>query len=320
MRRGEQQEQGPAGPGHPPDAWEDVRARIAREVVGREPELELILAAVVTGRDLVLEGPPGTSKTTILRAITGAWGIPLVLVEGNAELTPGRLIGHHDPARVLQEGYTPDTFVPGPLVRAMQDGGFLHVEELNRAPEDTLNALLTAIADRELAVPRVGTIRAMPTFRVVGSMNPFDNVGTTRLSTSMRDRLCRMPIGYQDAAAERAIVALRATATSGAASPAYVVGDAVAVTRMTRRHESVRQGSSVRGAIDLALLTTELCAVRGIVEADDERYAPTVLDAMRLALSGRVLVDEAADVDVATVLREIWEQHFVLDPAAARPG
>jgi len=36
------------------------------------------------GRDLILEGPPGTSKSTLLRAITAEWGIPLVFVEGNA--------------------------------------------------------------------------------------------------------------------------------------------------------------------------------------------------------------------------------------------
>ena len=42
--------------------------RIHDQVVGRERELELILAAVRVGRDMVLIGPPGTSKTTLLRA------------------------------------------------------------------------------------------------------------------------------------------------------------------------------------------------------------------------------------------------------------
>ena len=41
-------------------------------------------------------------------------------------------------------------------------------------------------------------------------MNPYDNIGTTRLSTSVHDRLCRLAVTYQDAAAERGIVALRA--------------------------------------------------------------------------------------------------------------
>jgi MoxR-like ATPase len=292
----------------------DVRSR----VVGREHELELVLAAVATGRDLVLEGPPGTSKTTILRAITEAWGIPLLLVEGNAELTPGRLLGHHDPSRVLQEGFTKDTFTPGPLVRAMQEGGFLHFEELNRAPEDTLNALLTAIADREVTIPRYGTVRAAPTFRVVGSMNPYDNVGTTRLSVSIKDRLCRLVLDYQDEDAEREVVALR---SGGGPSPSEprVVADAVALTRRTRRHEHVRQGSSVRGAIDLFVLVRQLCAMRGI-DPGDGPYAETVFEAMLLALSGRVTVDEATDATPAGVLREIWESHFVLDRATAQPG
>ena len=68
--------------------------------------------------------------------------MPFVLVEGNAELTPARLVGHHNPARVLREDYSADNFVPGPLVEAMRGGGFLYIEELNRAPEDTLNVLL----------------------------------------------------------------------------------------------------------------------------------------------------------------------------------
>ena len=187
-----------------------MRDRVARHLVGRKAETDLLLAAVAAGRDVLLEGPPGTSKSTLLRAITAEWGVPLVLVEGNADLTPGRLVGHHDPARVLREGYTPDTFVPGPLVEAMRAGGFLYVEELNRAPDDTLNTLLTAMAERTLTVPRTGTVTAAAGFRVVASMNPFDNVGTTRLSTSVHDRLCRLAVGYQDAAAERGIVERRA--------------------------------------------------------------------------------------------------------------
>ena len=40
----------------------------------------------------------------------------------------------------------------------MRTGGFLYVEEFNRAPEDTLNTLLTAMAERQVAIPRVGVV------------------------------------------------------------------------------------------------------------------------------------------------------------------
>ena len=157
--------------------------RVAAHLVGRERELTLLLAAVAAGRDIILEGPPGTSKSTLLRAITSEWGIPLFFVEGNADLTPSRLIGHHNPARVLREDYSPDNFVDGPLLQAMRAGGFLYIEEFNRAPEDTLNTLLTAMAEREIAVPTAGIVPAAATFRVVASMNPYDNVDSRVVPT-----------------------------------------------------------------------------------------------------------------------------------------
>ena len=304
-----------------PGPVRDVRDRVRQHLVGRERELDLVLAAVAAGRDIVLEGPPGTSKSTLLRAITGEWGIPLVFVEGNADLTPAKLIGHHNPARVLREDYSAANFVDGPLLEAMRSGGFLYIEEFNRAPEDTLNTLLTAMAERQIAVPRAGTVAARPTFRVVASMNPYDNVGTTRLSTSVHDRLCRLAVGYQDADAERGIVALRAP-LPGQPAELYerLVADAVAVTRATRERNDIRQGSSVRGAIDVTLVAGQLLELAGVAASDDQRYPEVVYDAMVVALSGRIFLDETVEATPEDVLRQIWADLFILEPAAAAPG
>jgi MoxR-like ATPase len=176
----------------------------------------------------------------------------------------------------------------------------------------------------------------MDTFRVIASMNPYDNIGTTRLSTSVHDRLCRLAITYQDAAAERGIVALRASLPD--LKPALyerLVGDAVAVTRATREHEDIRQGSSVRGAIDLTLIAGQLFNLapeRVVVspgpahdtperaDAAEQSYRETVYDAMIVALSGRIFLDETVEATAEQVLRQIWEDHFILAPAAATPG
>jgi MoxR-like ATPase len=308
-----------------PGTLAGIRDRIRVRVVGRERELDLVLAAVAAGRDILLEGPPGTSKSTLLRAITAEWGIPLMFVEGNADLTPAKLVGHHNPARVLKEDYSADNFVDGPLLEAMRSGGFLYIEEFNRAPEDTLNTLLTAMAERRIAVPRAGEVIATDTFRVIASMNPYDNIGTTRLSTSVHDRLCRLAITYQDEDAERGIVALRAPLPDlKPAAYERLVADAVAVTRATRTHEDVRQGSSVRGAIDLTLVAGQLLALSSertpASPPDETRYREVVYDAMVVALSGRIFLDETVAATPEQVLRQIWEDHFILDPATAAPG
>ena len=273
------------------------RAEIARGLVGRQRELDLVLAAVTAGRDVVLEGPPGTSKSTILRGITAAWGIPFVLVEGNADLTPAKLVGHHNPARVLQEDYSAANFVPGPLIQAMETGGFLYIEELNRAPEDTLNTLLAAMAEREVALPRVGTVTAVATFRVLASMNPYDNVGTARISASVYDRWCRLALNYQPAEEEEAIVAVRTGSTNR-----RLIADAVALTRATRTHPDLRRGASVRGAIDLVSIAEALADLHG--DPDDG----PVLDAAHLALSARIAVDETSDATPETIITELWDR------------
>jgi MoxR-like ATPase len=157
-------------------------------------------------------------------------------------------------------------------------------------------------------------------------MNPYDNVGTSRLSTSITDRLNRLSIEYQDADAETGIVNLRTA--SGGRLGALLVADAVWVNRATREHPDLRQGSSVRGAIDIVLIANQLADLRAVTKAENaaDRLEPTsdyprlVLDAMILALSGRIHLDEAVETTPERVVREIWEERFILRPAAAAPG
>jgi Mg-chelatase subunit ChlI len=180
--------------------------RLAPSIVGRRREVELLVAGLAAGRHVVLEGPPGTGKSSMLRAVAHELGIGFELVEGNAELTPARLVGHFDPALVLADGYQPDAFVDGPLVASLRAGALLYIEELNRVPEETLNVLVTVMSERELTVPRLGRIVAEPGFRLVAAMNPFDAIGTARISAAISDRVCRIAVGYQSADDEVAIV------------------------------------------------------------------------------------------------------------------
>lgn len=284
-------------------------------VVGRRPETEVLLAALAAGRHIVLEGPPGTGKSTLLRTLADAAGIGLVFVEGSAELTPGRLVGSHDPSRLLAEGYRDESFLDGPLVQAMRAGALLYLEELNRVPEETINVLITVMSEGELHVPRLGLVRAAPGFALVAAMNPFDAVGTARISAAVYDRTCRIRMDYQSAADEERVVE-RAIRGGAAESPdpsrePLDVGRVVELVRATRSHPDVRIGASVRGAIDMMLVADRLAVLRGAAATD----SGVSLDAALAALTGRIRVQEGSERSAEEIVTELW--HQVYGPAEA---
>jgi len=205
-------------------------------------------------------------------------------------------------------------FLDGPLVEALRTGALLYVEEINRVPEETLNVVITAMSERELHVPRLGHVAAAPGFRVVAAMNPFDAIGTARISSAVYDRVCRVAMGYQEEQEEVEVVAREApTAGTGPLGRR-----AVRVVRATREHPDLRVGSSVRGAIDLALLTEQLAELRATTPTDEA----VGLDAALAALSGRVRVREGSGRSPEDVVRELWAAHPLVEdePDDGSPG
>ncbi|MFY0406152.1 AAA family ATPase [Solicola sp. PLA-1-18] len=275
-------------------------------VVGRSREAEVLEAALRGGAHVLLEGPPGTGKSTLLRRVASSRHVPFVLVEGNAELTPARLVGHFDPALVLTRGYVPDIFADGPLLEAMRAGGLLYVEELNRIPEETLNVLLAAMSEHEIAVPRLGRVRAAEGFGVVAAMNPYDAIGTARVSAALYDRTCRISMGYQSAEAEAEIVDLRAPGLD----PDWRAR-VVQLVRSTRTDDDVEVGSSVRGAIDVARVGVQLAELRG-VPSDDWHVG---LEAAKASLTGRIRVHDATDRTPEDVVTRLYVAVFGAEPS-----
>lgn len=272
--------------------YDKIRSRI----VARAQEIRSILATLDSGRHLILEGPPGTTKSTILRAITDVCGIPFYLVEGNVDLTPSKLVGHFNPAKVIADDYKEEYFEKGPLARAME-GGILYIDEFNRMPPDTANVLITAVDEREIHIPRYGVLRAHPFFRVICAQNPFDDVGTMRISRAIYDRLCRIRLDYQSEEEEQEIVRRKTGCTDE-----ILVRIAVRIARETRLHKEIKQGASVRGAMDMVAIALRL---REMEERNPEQI---LASAMLTAMSGKVWLLETTERTAEAILKEILDR------------
>ena len=241
-------------------------------LVGRKKELELLLACLSAGRNLLIEGPVGVGKTRLAQEAARIMNRSMVRVDGDERYSEEKLAGWFDPPGVIACGYTSETFRPGPLYQAMSQGALLLVNELNRMPDGIQNILLPALDENVLEVPKVGTIKAADGFQVVATQNPKEFVGTSLISEALRDRFELLTLDYQTFEEEEAIVAHLTGLTD-----TLLIREAVFITRSTRTHPLVRRGASVRAAASLAMIASKLGGVDALDRAA-EMALPTRIE------------------------------------------
>jgi len=274
-------------------------------IVGRDKELEKALAAISSGGHLMIEGPVGVGKTILAVAVARHLGRTIFRVDGDERYTEQKLSGWFDPPVVLEKGYIPEAFIPGPLTGAMRDGGVLFMNEMNRMPEGVQNILLPAMDEGIIEVPKIGTVHAKTGFVVIGTQNPREFVATTALSEALSDRFELLLLDYQSEDDELEIVRKNASGASD-----ELIGRATWIARRTRSHPNIRRGASVRAAMSITKLAPTLSS--DLLEG--------VRKASQMALPTRIEMREESKKTADEVIDEIVRECFSLPPIlAGRP-
>ena len=223
------------------------------KIIGREEELAKALAALSSNKHLLVEGVAGVGKTIIAMALARHFNRSFFRIDGDERYTEHKLTGWFDPALVVAKGYSWETFIPGPLTQAMTEGSLLFINELNRLPEGTQNVLLPAMDEGQIVVPKIGTLVAKPGFLIIATQNPGEFVGTSRLSEALQDRFVWLRLDYQTETEEHEIVKKETGYKDD-----RTIAIAVRIVRKTRGDPDIRQGASVRAAIDITQLIQRL--------------------------------------------------------------
>jgi len=282
-----------------PNSSDVLKIQKQSGIIGREQELERALAAIRAGKHLMIEGPVGVGKTVLAVAVAKYLGRPVLRVDGDERYTEQKLAGWFDPPIVMEKGYVLDAFSPGPLTSAMQRGGVLFMNEMNRMPEGVQNILLPAMDEGVIEIPKVGTIRAQRGFVVIATQNPREFVATTALSEALSDRFELLLIDYQSESEELAIVAKNLPEV-----PDETRARATWIARRTRDHPNIRRGASVRAAMSIAQLANGLSA----------DMQEGIRRAARMALPTRVEMREESKRTVDEIIDEIVNECFALPP------
>ncbi len=302
---------------------EGARERINGVLVGQGAVVDQVLAVLLAGGHVLIEGVPGLGKTLLVRALARTFRGEFSRIQFTPDLMPSDVTGH----AIYDMNSKQFQLRRGPAFTNL-----LLADEINRAPAKTQAALLEVMQERQITIEG----RSFPTgspFMVLATQNPIEQEGTYPLPEAELDRfLMKIFIDYPEEADEVAMVA-RLTGAGGQAPPvegieplmepaevvalqalvaaftadASIIDYAVRIVRATRQWPGVMMGAGPRGSLALVRAAKAEALLRGrdYVTPDDIKAVARPALRHRLLLSPEAQI-EGAEVD--TVLDDLLRQ------------
>ncbi len=164
-------------------------APVSAKYVGNRRLIETAVATLATDRALLLLGLPGTAKSWVSEHLAAAIsGSSQRLIQCTAGTDENQIRYGWNYALLLAKGPSPEALVKTPLVRAMEEGTLLRLEELTRMGSDVQDTLITVLSEKILPVPELDiAIDAERGFNVIATANNRDK-GVNELSSALKRR------------------------------------------------------------------------------------------------------------------------------------
>lgn len=179
----------PAGPppGSVAASIERVRAELRKVIVGQDEMVNLLIAAVLAGGHVLIEGVPGVAKTLSARLLARTMDVSFSRIQFTPDLMPSDVLG----TSVFDPRTTDFRFHRGPIFAHM-----VLIDEINRAPAKTQAALFEVMEERQVSMEGT-TYPLAPPFNVLATQNPLEHEGTYRLPEAQLDRfLFKIEVTY----------------------------------------------------------------------------------------------------------------------------
>lgn len=295
-----------------------LHQQVNQLVVGQQKALDLMLASLLAEGHVLLEGPPGTAKTLMVRAFSAALSLHFGRIQFTPDLMPGDVIG----TNLFNFQTNQFSLTKGPIFTQL-----LLADEINRTPPKTQAALLQAMQERIVSID--GSDYPLGEgFMVIATQNPIEQEGTYPLPEAQLDRfLFKILIDYPGREEELQVVMRHGHRTAMPRISDYglqpvadlgllvgarqlvarirlnedIVAYIVDVVRATRESPSLQFGASPRAAAMLATAARAHAALNGrdFVLPDDVKVLAVP------ALGHRVLLAPAAELEGLTTQRVI---------------
>jgi len=274
---------------------QDIRAEIAKVIVGQEQVVDLLLIGLLCDGHLLLEGVPGVAKTLASKLLARIIDVHFSRLQFTPDLMPGDVIG----TSVFNPKEGTFYFKAGPVF-----SNIVLIDEINRAPAKTQSALFEVMEERQVTVDGMTHAMQYP-FIVLATQNPIEQEGTYRLPEAQLDRfLFKINIGYPTLAEEILILTQQQGKTQNqllqyankVLSPseiakyrevvqnitidAKLIEYIATIVHETRSNSSLYLGASTRASLALFKSAKANAAIKGrdfVIPEDVQEMAPHVL-------------------------------------------
>ena len=274
---------------------QEIRAEIAKVIVGQEQVVDLLLTGLLCDGHLLLEGVPGVAKTLASKLLARIIDVNFSRLQFTPDLMPGDIVG----TSVFNPKEGVFYFKPGPIF-----SNIVLIDEINRSPAKTQSALFEVMEERQVTVDGITHGMQYP-FIVLATQNPIEQEGTYRLPEAQLDRfLFKINIGYPTLAEEILIltqqqgktqnqllqVANKVLNASEVAKYREVVQNInidsklieyiATIVHDTRSNSSLYLGASTRASLAILKSAKATAALSGrdfVIPEDIQKMAPHVL-------------------------------------------
>ncbi len=193
------------------EKYRQLRAEIAKVIVGQDETVKHVLIAVFSGGHGLLVGVPGLAKTLLVNTVSQVLGLSYSRIQFTPDLMPSDIIG----TEILDENRR-FRFVKGPVF-----ANIILADEINRTPPKTQSALLEAMQEKAVTVAGIQHRLDLPFF-VLATQNPIEQEGTYPLPEAQLDRFM-FNIWLDYPAFEEEVEVVRSTTGGTTAHPQVVL-------------------------------------------------------------------------------------------------